>query len=271
MTHQVATCRPAPHALAHRALAHRSLSSSTALSSARALKPPTPAVLLATRRSSCRLTVRAVLDKSSSRSSDSRSGSSAGHGGGKVGNDALEAARSALERLFQQAHAHEQKQKLLGPAAAPADATAASVAFLEDAVQQLEVDLSAVFEALREKEGELALDERRVADERASMVAAREVLMAREAQLEERQVAQGEMRDEAEQLRRKVREQGAEVEEVKRDVPREEAALAVRRHVAQREEALGLAARAMGGLKRLTRKLVVDAESEMAGVMGGAA
>ncbi|CAI7880025.1 unnamed protein product [Closterium sp. NIES-54] len=220
MTHQVARCRPAPHALPH-----GSLSSSTAVANVRSLKAPTPALLLTSRRSSCRLAVRAILDKSSSRNSNSRSGSGdPGDGHGKVSSDPLEVARSALERLFQQAHEHEEKQRLLGPATAT-DLTGASVAFLEDAVQQLEVDLAAVFEALREKEGELALDERRVADERASLVTAREALMAREAQLEERQAAQGVMRDEAERLRRKVREQDAEVEEVKRAVAEREAEL----------------------------------------------
>ncbi|GJP30850.1 hypothetical protein CLOM_g7180 [Closterium sp. NIES-68] len=162
--------------------------------------------------------IRAVLDKPSSNTSggSSSSSSSSSGGGGNVsgsrfsrsnaGHDSLDVARAALERLFSQNYRQDLKPEV------------DSTKFLEDAIAQLEMDLSTVFEAMREKEEELAEAEQRLLFDRSNLDSARELIQEREARLVKSQAAQVTLREDAEKIRATLAEQTEELASARKDL-----------------------------------------------------
>ncbi|CAI7917866.1 unnamed protein product [Closterium sp. NIES-53] len=156
--------------------------------------------------------IRAVLDKPSSNTSGGSSGSTSGNGSGSrftrsgTGQDSLDIARAALERLFSQNYRQHHKTEV------------DSTRFLEDAIAQLEMDLSTVFEAMREKEEELAESEQRLLFDRDNLETARELIQEREARLAEIQTSQLSLREDAEKIRSKLAEQTEELVAARKEV-----------------------------------------------------
>lgn len=79
-------------------------------------------------------------------------------------------ARAALERIFRQAQLHE--ERLQDPEYAAENA-------LEEAVNELELDLAAAFGALKAKEDEVRQAEEELAADRKQIEAARQALLSR--------------------------------------------------------------------------------------------
>ncbi|CAI5950342.1 unnamed protein product [Closterium sp. NIES-65] len=85
-------------------------------------------------------------------------------------------------------------------------------------VAMLEMDLSTVFEAMREKEEELAEAEQRLLFDRDNLETARELIQEREARLAENQTSQLSLREDAEKIRSKLAEQTEELVAARKEV-----------------------------------------------------
>lgn len=98
---------------------------------------------------------------------DRRSGTTSGSSNEEIPQDY---ARAALERLFRQAQLHEERLD---------DPEYAAESALEEAVNELELDLAAAFEALKVKEGAVREAEEAVKADQKQIEAARQSLLAR--------------------------------------------------------------------------------------------
>jgi chromosome segregation ATPase len=145
------------------------------------------------------LVVKCVLNKSSGK---------AGANGGSV-----DPARVALERLFEQAHLYEARMS---------DPMYSQESGLEHVVNELEVDLDAALNALREKEEELQVAEQTVKADQWEVQIARSALQQREEELEAASRSHSGKRDELKCVNQQLVLKGEELQSVLKIVKEKE-------------------------------------------------